>query len=127
MIESGDNNNANNNNNNNLPRKDGRRPDGLTLIPWQDGRWAICDVTVTDTFAASYLSRSASCAGSAAEAATTRKEEKNSDISKSYLFSLWHSKHFKIFVPEIIGVIIIIIILLIPQTMINNNIRINDL
>jgi len=67
---------------------DGKRPDGLTLIPWQDGRCATCDVTVTDTVAASYVSRSASCAGSAAEAAATRKEEKYSDISESYLFSL---------------------------------------
>jgi len=65
---------------------DGKCPDGLTLIPWQDGRCAIWDVTVINTVTASYLSRSASCAGSAAEAAATRKEAKNSDISKSYLF-----------------------------------------
>jgi len=47
---------------------------------------ATCDVTVTDAVAASYLSRSASCADSAAEAVTLRKEEKYSDISKSYTF-----------------------------------------
>jgi len=69
-----------------LLRSDGKRPDGLTLIPWQDGRCATWDVTVADTVAASYLSRSASCARSAAEAAVTRKEEKYSDISKSYFF-----------------------------------------
>jgi len=32
---------------------DGKRPDGLTLIPWRDGRCITCDVTVTDTVAAS--------------------------------------------------------------------------
>ena len=69
-----------------LLRSDGQRPDGLTLIPWQDGRCATWDATVTDTVAASYLNRSASCAGAAAEAAATRKEEKYADISKSYLF-----------------------------------------
>jgi hypothetical protein len=69
-----------------LLRSDGKRPDGLTLIPWQDGRCATWDVTVTDTVAASYLNRSATCAGSAAEAAATRKEEKYAEISNSCLF-----------------------------------------
>ena len=69
-----------------LLRSDGKRPDGLTLIPWQDGRCATWDVTVTDTVAASYLSGTASCAGSAAEAAATRKGEKYTEISSSYLF-----------------------------------------
>jgi len=74
-----------------LLRSDRKRSDGLTLIPWQDGRCAIWDVTVTDTVIASIVSRSTSCAGSVAEAAATRKEEKYSDITKSYLFSFWHS------------------------------------
>ena len=30
-------------------RSDGKRPDGLTLIPWSGGRSATWDVTVTDT------------------------------------------------------------------------------
>src|SRR5688572_26976040 len=36
-----------------LSRSDGKRPDGLTLIPWQGGRNLIWDVTVADTLAAS--------------------------------------------------------------------------
>ena len=36
-----------------LVRTDGKRPDGLTLVPWGDGRCATWDVTVTDTVAAS--------------------------------------------------------------------------
>jgi len=55
-------------------RADGKRPDGLTLTSWKDGRCATWDVTVTDTVAASYLS--ATCAGSAAETAAKRKEDK---------------------------------------------------
>jgi len=43
-----------------LLRSDGRRPDGLTPIPWQDGRCITWDVTATDTVAASHLSRRAS-------------------------------------------------------------------
>jgi hypothetical protein len=34
-----------------LSRSDGKRPDGLTLVPWQGGKCAIWDVTVADTLA----------------------------------------------------------------------------
>ena len=33
-----------------LLRTDGKRPDGVTLIPWKDGRCVTWDVTVVDTF-----------------------------------------------------------------------------
>ena len=40
-----------------LSRTDGKRPDGLTLIPWQVGKnlVSLWDVTVVDTIANSYL------------------------------------------------------------------------
>jgi len=69
-----------------LLRTDGKRPDGLTLIPWRNGRCATWDVTVADTVATSYLSLTSSCAGSAAEAAATRKEAKYSEISSNFHF-----------------------------------------
>ena len=69
-----------------LLRTDGKRPDGLSLIPWQDGRCVTWDVTVTDTVAASYLNNTASCAGSAAEAAASRKEDKYAEIAVRYHF-----------------------------------------
>jgi len=63
-----------------------KSPDGLNLIPWPDERCVTWDVTVADTVAASYTT---SCAGSAAEAAATRKDGKYSDISGNYrLFPL---------------------------------------
>jgi len=37
-----------------LSRTDGKRPDGLTLVPWQSGRCLTWDVTVADTLAPSY-------------------------------------------------------------------------
>jgi len=37
-----------------LSRDDGKRPDGLTLVPWQSGRSATWDVTVAHTLATSY-------------------------------------------------------------------------
>jgi len=66
---------------------DGKRPDGLTLTPWKEGRCATWDVTVIDTVAASYLSATSACADSAAEAAAKKKEDKYAEISSNYHFS----------------------------------------
>ena len=59
-----------------LLRSDGKRPDGLTLIPWREGRCLVWDVTVADTTAASYLPSTSISAGSAAELAAVRKQAK---------------------------------------------------
>jgi hypothetical protein len=69
-----------------LTRSDGKRPDGLTLIPWREGRSATWDVTVTDTMANSYVATSSACAASAAEAAAQRKDSKYADIARTHLF-----------------------------------------
>lgn len=69
-----------------LYRSDGKRPDGLTLIPWKEGRSATWDVTVTDTVAPSYVSMSSISAASAAEAAAQRKHCKYAELSKTYHF-----------------------------------------
>ena len=69
-----------------LLRSDGKHPDGLTLTPWQAGKNAIWDVTVTDTFALSYLNSTSVTAGSAAEQASARKEEKYAALALSHTF-----------------------------------------
>jgi len=56
-----------------LTRSDGKRPDGLTSIPWREDRSATWDVTMTNTVTASYLAMSSVRAASVAEAAATRK------------------------------------------------------
>jgi hypothetical protein len=66
-----------------LTRFDGKGQDGLTLIPWREGRSATWDVTVTNTVAASYLTASST---SAAEVAAQRKLTKYAEISKTHLF-----------------------------------------
>ena len=44
-----------------------KRPDGASLIPWKRG-WSLAwDVTVSNTFARSYISATVDLAGSAAE------------------------------------------------------------
>ena len=63
-----------------LTRLDGKRPDGLTLIPWQGGKSLTWYVTVVSTLADSYLHSTSRSAGSAAEAASVRKESKLSLI-----------------------------------------------
>jgi hypothetical protein len=69
-----------------LARNDGKRPDGVTLVPWQAGRCVTWDVTVVDTLAESYLSRSAQGAGAAAEIAADRKVAKYNNLIQTYLF-----------------------------------------
>jgi len=69
-----------------LLRSDGKRPDGLTLIPWHGGRSATWDVTVTDTMAASYLGSTSTMAGGAAKAAADRKIQKYTNLMGTYHF-----------------------------------------
>src|SRR5688572_20863851 len=69
-----------------LSRSDGKRPDGLTLIPWQGGRNLIWDVTVADTLAASHLTTTSRLIGGAAESAGAKKESKYSSLTNAYTF-----------------------------------------
>ena len=69
-----------------LLRADGKRPDGLTLTPWREGRCLVWDVTVADTTSVSYLPATATAAGSAAESAAARKETKYIELSNRYHF-----------------------------------------
>ena len=69
-----------------LVRSDGKRPDGLTLIPWRVGRSLVWDATVIDTLAASYVSATAIRAGAAAEIAALRKTTKYTALLEEYEF-----------------------------------------
>ena len=70
-----------------LSRTDGKRPDGLTLVPWQCGKPLCWDVTAICTLAESYVNGAAHEAGAAAEVAVTRKEEKYMQILTAIIFS----------------------------------------
>jgi hypothetical protein len=70
---------------NGLSRDDGKRPDGMTLVPWIKGQPLVWDVTVVDTLADSYVLKSSEVSGSAAEMACKRKHSKYSSIISSNL------------------------------------------
>ena len=70
-----------------LFRTDGKRPDGLTLVPWQSGKSLCWDVTVICPLAESYVTGTACEAGAAAELAASHKEEKYASIGSEYLFA----------------------------------------
>jgi hypothetical protein len=70
-----------------LSRDDGKRPDGMTLVPWIKGQPLVWDVTVVDTLADSYVLKSSEVSGFAAEMACKRKHSKYSSIiSSNYVF-----------------------------------------
>ena len=67
-----------------LSHSDGKRPDGLTLVPWSTGKSIIWDVTVVDTLTASYIQTTSKTAGGAVEIAVSRKEDKYAALSINY-------------------------------------------
>ncbi|XP_047996131.1 uncharacterized protein LOC125233995 [Leguminivora glycinivorella] len=69
-----------------LCRTDGKRPDGLTLVPWQKGRCLLWDATCVSTFAPSHLNLTVRSAGSAAEYAAKMKHAKYSALEPMYDF-----------------------------------------
>lgn len=67
-------------------RDDGKRPDGMTLIPWESGKPLLWDFTCVDTTAASHLNSTAAFAGAAAVSAESIKNAKYKDTTKQYRF-----------------------------------------
>lgn len=69
-----------------LSRDDGKRPDGLTVLPWANGRCLVWDFTCPDTLAASHLNRAVMSPGAVANYAENRKSSKYSSLSANYCF-----------------------------------------
>ena len=72
---------------NSLSRNDGKRPDGLTVLPWANGRCMVWDFTCPDTLAASHLNRAVVGVSCVANDAETRKSAKYSSLSALYKFT----------------------------------------
>ena len=69
-----------------LLREDGKRPDGVTLIPWSRGKCVAWDVTVPDTYAASHVQQTSKCPAAAADQAAAKKRAKYQSIVQTHLF-----------------------------------------
>ena len=67
-----------------LFRSDGKRPDGVSLVPWQSGK----SYVGTSRSLAHWPSHTSTShqAGAAAELAATRKEDKYVDLGACYIF-----------------------------------------
>ena len=68
-----------------LTRSDGKRPDGVTLIPWKNGKLLVWDATCPDTLAQSYRMNATSGVGAVAAMAEERKLKKYHSMSSHHI------------------------------------------
>ena len=69
-----------------LDRGDGRRPDGMTVIPFKNGKPLVWDSTCSDTFAATHINHTALQPGYAADHAEANKRQKYNNLTDRYFF-----------------------------------------
>ena len=70
-----------------LLRSDGKRPDGVTVVPWRCGKLLVWDATCPDTFAPSYSSHASLAAGEVAALAEERKVSKYNGLPVTHSFT----------------------------------------
>jgi hypothetical protein len=75
-----------------LSRADGKKPEGVTMVPWKKGRSLIWDFPCADTFAPYHLASTSLRSG---EAAAVRKIRKYEYLGQQFFFFLWLSRHRK--------------------------------
>ena len=67
-----------------LSRSDGKRPDGVTITPWQVGRTLVWDVTCSDAHAVSLIVLATREAGAVAAAAKAKKTEQYAELARTH-------------------------------------------
>lgn len=69
-----------------MSRDDGKRPDGMSLIPWKSGKCLVWDATCSDTVAPSHVELSSRGVALVAEMAATKKKAKYRNVTENHLF-----------------------------------------
>lgn len=69
-----------------VDRGDGKRPDGMTIFPFSQGRSLVWDATCINSFADSHLAAAATKAGAAAHNAELAKRRKYVELVKRFRF-----------------------------------------
>ena len=69
-----------------LARSDGKRPDGVTMMPWECGRPLIWDATCSDTYAQTYLPLATNRSRAVADSAESRKLALYSHLQLTHTF-----------------------------------------
>ena len=72
---------------NGLCCEDGKRPDGVTIVPWKSGRSLVWDATCSDTFAASNIQHAVREARAVAVEAEHRKRAKYQTLTHTHIFT----------------------------------------
>ena len=67
-------------------RTDGKRPDGISMVPWRHGRVLVWDATCPDTFAPSHVSSAATSSSAIAKQAEQAKKAKYAHLDASHYF-----------------------------------------
>ncbi len=70
-----------------LSRSDGKRPDGVTMVPWENGKPLVWDATCPDTLAISYRPQATSNTGAVASLAEQRKSSKYCGLTPTHHFT----------------------------------------
>ena len=65
---------------------DGKRPDGMSIIPWACGRLLLWDATCWDSYAPSNIQLAALGPGRVTDMATHRKKDIYLDLARNHLF-----------------------------------------
>eukprot|EP00731_Ephydatia_muelleri_P014934 Em0008g654a len=66
---------------------DGKRPDGITTVPWKCGQLLVWDATCPDTYAPSYSTIAAQQAGAVGQQAEDKKAQKYKHLSSHHFFT----------------------------------------
>ena len=70
-----------------LYRSDGKRPDGVSIVPWKCGQLLVWDATRPDTFAPSYSAIAAQQVGAVAQQAEDWKMQKYKHLDSCHFHS----------------------------------------